>query len=115
MKCNLWVAVYLAVQYQNGGVPSKLGVAKTKVAPLPIVSIPRLKLMAATLSLHLVKYSSKSLQDYSWLRHWISNPGVLCSKPLGGSKVDSAFHPSEVDKMSTRNIWELSGKNKLPP
>ena len=33
-----------------------------------------------------------------------------CSKPLGGSKVDSAFHPSEVDKMSTRNFWELSGK-----
>ena len=25
-------------------------------------------------------------------------------------KVDSAFHASEVDKMSTRNIWELSGK-----
>ena len=24
--------------------------------------------------------------------------------------VDSAFHPSEVDKMSTRNFWELSGK-----
>ena len=30
-------------------------------------------------------------------------------KPLGGSKVDSAFHPSEVDKVSTRNFWELSG------
>ena len=42
--------------------------------------------------------------------HWISNPGVPCSKPLGGSKVDSAFHPSKVDKMSTRNFWELSGK-----
>ena len=38
------------------------------------------------------------------------NPEVLCSKPLGGSKVDSDFHPSEADKMSTRNIWELSGK-----
>ena len=25
----------------------------------------------------------------------------------GGSKVDLAFHPSEVDKMSTRNFWEL--------
>ena len=24
-------------------------------------------------------------------------------KPLGGSKV--GFHPSEVDKMSTRNFW----------
>ena len=34
----------------------------------------------------------------------------MCSKPLRGSKVDSAFHPSEVDKMSTRNIWEPSGK-----
>ena len=38
------------------------------------------------------------------------NPGVPCSKPLGGSKIDSAFHPSDVDKMSTRNFWELSGK-----
>ena len=27
-----------------------------------------------------------------------------------GSKVDSAFHPSGVDKMSTRNFWELTGK-----
>ena len=45
-----------------------------------------------------------------WLRRWIPNPGVSCSKPLVGSKVDSAFHPSEVGKMSTRNFWELSGK-----
>ena len=33
----------------------------------------------------------------------------------GGSKVDLAFHPSEVDKMSTRNFWELVVKSKLPP
>ena len=39
-----------------------------------------------------------------------SNPEVPCSKPLGGSKVDSAFHLSEVNQMSTRNFWELSGK-----
>ena len=26
-----------------------------------------------------------------WLRRWIPNSGVPCSKPLGGSKVDSAF------------------------
>ena len=25
-------------------------------------------------------------------------------------QVDSAFHPSKDGKMSTRNIWELSGK-----
>ena len=44
------------------------------------------------------------------LRCWIPNPGVLCSKPVGGSKVNSAFHPSEVDKMSSRNFWKLSDK-----
>ena len=45
-----------------------------------------------------------------WLRRWFPSPGVPCSKPLSGSKVDSAFDPSEVDKMGTRNFWELSGK-----
>ena len=35
---------------------------------------------------------------------------VPSSKPLGGSTVDSVFHPSEVDKMSTRDFWELNGK-----
>ena len=50
-----------------------------------------------------------------WIRYWIAKPGVPCSKPVDGSKVDSAFHPSEVDKMSTRIYWELSGKNKLTP
>ena len=35
------------------------------------------------------------------LSHTFSNTGITN---------DSAFHPSEVDKMSTRNFWELSGK-----
>ena len=42
-------------------------------------------------------------------------PGVPCSKPLGCSKVDSAFHLSEVDKMSTTNFWNLVVKSNLPP
>ena len=45
-----------------------------------------------------------------WLRCLIPNPGVPGSKPLGGCKINSAVHPSEVDKISTRNLWELSGK-----
>ena len=31
---------------------------------------------------------------------------------MGGSKVDSDFHLSELNKMSTRNSWGLSGKSK---
>ena len=34
------------------------------------------------------------------------------SKPLGSSKADPAFYPSEVDKMSNRNFWELNGKKE---
>ena len=41
--------------------------------------------------------------------------GVPCSKPLAGCIVGSVFHPSEVDKMSARNYWELSSKKKLLP
>ena len=37
--------------------------------------------------------------------------GSPCSKTLGGSNVNLAFYPSEVGKMSTRNFWELTGKN----
>ena len=37
------------------------------------------------------------------------------SKPLGRSKVDSAFHPSDVDKMSARNSRGLVIKSKLSP
>ena len=47
------------------------------------------------------------------VRHWIPNPRFWSSKPLGGSKVDSAFHPFEVDQMSTKNYWGLRGKNTL--
>ena len=50
-----------------------------------------------------------------WIRHWIPNLEVPCLKPLGGSKMDSAFHPSEIDKVSTRNFGNLVVKSKLPP
>ena len=39
-----------------------------------------------------------------------SQSRVPFSKPLGGSKVNSVFHHSEIDKMSTSYFWELSGK-----
>ena len=44
------------------------------------------------------------------LRHWIPNPQVPCSKRQSGSEVDSAFQPSKLDKMGTRNFLVLSDK-----
>ena len=37
------------------------------------------------------------------------NSGVLVSKPLGGSRINLAFHHSEVNQMSTRTSWRLTG------
>ena len=52
--------------------------------------------------------------NYGAIAYWLScrilSPEVPYSTPLGGSKVDSAFHLSEVDKVITRNFWELSDK-----
>ena len=55
-------------------------------------------------------YTKNDMKMASWLGCLIPNPGVSSSNPLAGFKVDSAFHPSEVDQMSTTNFWELSGK-----
>ena len=54
--------------------------------------------------------SPYSIPFLSVLHQNKANQGVLCSKPLGRFKVNSTFHPSEFDKVSTRNFWELSGK-----
>ena len=46
------------------------------------------------------------------IKCWIPNSGFPISKPVGGLKVDSAFHPSVVDQISTRNSWGQSGKKQ---
>ena len=50
-----------------------------------------------------------------WSIGLVAKALVLGSKLLGGSKVSSAFHPSEVDQLSTRNSWELNVKSKMFP
>ena len=45
----------------------------------------------------------------------INTTGDLGLKPLGGSKVDSAFHPSEVDRMCTGTPRDVVVKSKLSP
>ena len=64
----------MAVQYQNGDASSKLAVVKTKVAPLTIVSIPRLELMAAVFSLHLANTVAEAYRiDQMNVSYWIES------------------------------------------
>ena len=46
---------------------------------------------------------------FGWTALDSQSRGIF-SKPQGGFNADSAFHPSDVDKMSARNFWELNGK-----
>ena len=45
----------------------------------------------------------------SWLGCWVTNPGVPFSKPLDGSMINSLIHHSNVNQMSSRNLWRVSG------
>ena len=81
-----------------------------KIADLPNRKISTIKVHLQERLIERKRKVNVPLYLAQWLRRWVPNPGVPCSKPLGGSKVESAFHPSEVGKMSTRKFWELSGK-----
>ena len=64
--------VYVRATYEDGTVSSRLVVAKTKVAPLKTVSVPRLELCGAVLLSELLVAVSKALQIpkenwYAWL------------------------------------------------
>ena len=50
--------------------------------------------------------------DFTFQSHWSNGLVVKALDSQSRSPVfkTTAFHPSEVDKMSTRNFWELSGK-----
>ena len=72
------MAVYLVVEYQNGDASSKLVVAKTKLAPLATISIPRLELMAAVLSLHLANTVAEVYKiDQMNVNYWTDSMNVL--------------------------------------
>ena len=77
------------------------------------LSLPQHKFVKIPLIRHmfnLLKALSIHRAMTWWLRHWIPNPGVPGSKPPGGSKVNSAFHPSDVGQLSTKNSCKLNGK-----
>ena len=101
-------AVYLVVEYQNGDASSKLVVAKTKVAPLATISIPRLELMAAVLSLHLANTVAEVYKiDQMNVNYWTYSMNVLWwvrnhsrkFKPFVANRI------SEIQRLSTPEKW----------
>ena len=102
------MAVYLVVEYQNGDASSKLVVAKTKVAPLATISIPRLELMAAVLSLHLANTVAEVYKiDQMNVNYWTDSMNVLWwvrnhsrkFKPFVANRI------SQIQRLSTPEKW----------
>ena len=101
-------AVYLVVEYQNGDASSKLVVAKTKVAPLATISIPRLELMAAVLSLHLANTVAEVYKiDQMNVNYWTDSMNVLWwvrnhsrkFKPFVANRI------SEIQRLAAPGKW----------
>ena len=101
----------MVVEYQNGDASSKLVVAKTKVAPLATISIPRLELMAAVLSLHLANTVAEVYNidqiDQMNVNYWTDSMNVLWwvrnhsrkFKPFVANRI------SEIRRLSAPEKW----------
>ena len=101
-------AVYLVVEYQNGDASSKLVEAKTKVAPLATVSIPRLELMAAILSLHLANTIAEVYKiDHMNVNYWPDSMNVLWWVRNHSRKFNPfvANRISEIQRLSAPGKW----------
>ena len=80
--------VYIRHEYKDGGVSVRLVAAKTRLAPLKTISIPRLELMGAVIGLRLSKQVFTALelpvQDVTF---WIDSTTVCFLDPWTKSKV----------------------------
>ena len=102
------MTVYLVVEYQNGDASSKLVVAKTKAAPLATISIPRLELMAAILSLHLANTVAEVYKtDRMNVNYWTDSMNVLWWVRNHSRKFKSfeANKISQIQRLSTPEKW----------
>lgn len=72
--------LYFRSEDENGNVKSKLLASKTKVAPLhPVLTIPRLELMAALLLSKLIHFIAKNLTDFVYSVFAFSDSSVVLS------------------------------------
>ena len=85
-------------------------IQKSKIMLLKDLSPNNIKTVVTNFYQFFLRMALTFLSNGLVVKGWIRNQGVPCSKPLGGPKIDSTFHPSEADKTSTRNFWELIGK-----
>ena len=109
--------VYVRATYVDGTVSSRLVVAKTKVAPLKTVSIPRLELCGAVLLSELLVAVSRALEVpkenwYAWLDStaalgWLKNSPSLYKTYVANRIACAAEH---VDP----SIWGHVGTHSNP-
>ena len=112
-RSSIWSGSLLVVEYQNGDASSKLVVSKTKVALLATVSIPRLELMAAVLSLDLAEvYKNDQMNVNYWtdsmnVLWWVRNHSRKF-KPFLANRI------SEIQRLSAPGKWNHVKTKKNP-
>ena len=108
LELEYGAAVYLAVEYQNGDTSSKLVVAKTKVAPLATVSIPRLELVATVSRLHLANTVAEIYKiDQINVNYWADSMNVFWEVRNHGRKLKFflANRIRKIQRLSAPGKW----------
>ena len=120
--CDASILAYAAVAYQrtvhaDGLVTVRMIAAKSKVAPIKAVSIPRLELMGAVLSVRLAAAISTTLEvDANRIYYWTDSMNVVCwirqrSRTL---KTFVANRVAKIQEASKVQQWRHVG-TKLNP
>ena len=71
-------ASYLRLQNENGQISCRLLIGKSRVAPLKLITIPRMELTAAVLSIKMSKFLQKELEIKCEEYFWTDSQVVLC-------------------------------------
>ncbi len=110
-------AAYIVTHYDDGSEPSaRLLLAKARVAPLRQISIPRLELMGAELSVDIMQAATGALKiALTNVYYWSDSTNVLCWLK-NDSRVLTSFVGTRVAKIQHHTLvsnwrWVPSEKN----
>ncbi|KRY58771.1 hypothetical protein T03_7489 [Trichinella britovi] len=109
--------VYLRLSHRDGRVETRLVAAKSRVAPIKCLSLPRLELMAALLCARLLAYVRRELaMKVERCVHWSDSAITLCwiKGDPGRWKPFVANRVREIQQLSSPDSWKHCPTDENP-
>ena len=110
-------AVYICAEDKFGNRSSNLVIAKSRVAPVKRVSLPRLELLAAYITPKLLDYVIQALRIvvdavYGWSDSQITLPFIR--RPSANCKVFVAYRVQDIHQRVAQSQWRFCSGTQNP-